>query len=154
MHRVRSRGEVRLLIRQTSAYPVVTLSDGLAFRNSILAGFDSADHPAAFLAAYLNAAPIRWLHFVRHRDARQGMPQLKIGHLRATPAPPCGQLIAALERIGAELASRNLGVRPEEQAAIDTLVADAFGLAESERARIAAWARLHVRNAGVILAPR
>lgn len=132
---------VRLLIRQTAAYPIVTRSDGIAFRNSILAGFETDDHPAALLVAWLNATPVRWLHFVRHRDARQGMPQVKIGHLRATPAPPPGPWVAELARLGDALATRNAGVDPGAQTAIDDLVARALDLDDADRARIAAWWR-------------
>lgn len=135
--------EVRLLIRQTAPYPIATLSDGVAFRNSILAGFASDEHPPALLVAWLNASPIRWLHFVRHRDARQGMPQLKIGHLRTIPAPPPGAPVAELARLGEALAARDAGVAPDEQRALDHLVERSFGLDPDDVARIAAWAHRH-----------
>src|SRR5262249_27943656 len=117
---------VRLLIRQTARYPMVALSDGVAFRNSILAGFEDGSHSAHLLLAYLNSAPVRWFHYFRPRDARQGMPQLKIGHLRAFPDLPAGAPERAeLERLGAELAARNTGITPAEQGRIDDLVASA-----------------------------
>jgi hypothetical protein len=127
---------VRLVVRQTARVPLAALSDGTAFRNSLLAGFEDAEHPAEFLVAYLNSSPIRWLHYVRHRDARQGMPQLKVGHLRATPAPPTRSLVRELTRLGAELSRRARGIAPEEQALLDRLVADAFRLSADERARV------------------
>jgi hypothetical protein len=78
---------------------------------------------------------------MRHRDARQGMPQLKIGHLRALPAPPRGAPArAALERMGRELGERNAGISVAEQDALDGLAADALDLPAAARARIAAWA--------------
>ncbi len=89
--RLRRRPEwarVRILIRQTARVPIASLSDGCAFRNSILAGFATPAFPPAFLVAYLNSTPVRWLHYVRHRDARQGLPQVKIGHLRSIPRSP------------------------------------------------------------------
>lgn len=142
--RFRAAGEwqsVKLLIRQTARYPMATLSDGLAFRNSILAGFADGEHSAQLLLAYLNSSPLRWFHYFRHRDARQGMPQLKIGHLRAFPdLPPGAAERSELERIGAELAARNSGITPAEQARIDALVAAALGLDGAARERIAAWA--------------
>jgi hypothetical protein len=132
---------VKLLIRQTARYPMVALSDGQAFRNSILAGFADGDHSEHLLLAYLNSAPIRWLHYMRHRDARQGMPQMKIAHLRALPAPPrSAPGYAALERLGREIGERNAGVSAAEQEEIDRLAADALGVPASARARIAAWA--------------
>jgi hypothetical protein len=129
--------QVRLLVRQTARVPVAALSDGAGFRNSLLAGFEDADYSATFLASYLNSTPIRWLHYVRHRDARQGMPQLKIAHLRATPSPPSRALIDALDRFGRALASRGRGILPYEQTELDALVADAFELDDEERKRLA-----------------
>lgn len=138
--RLRAQGEwaqVRLLVRQTARVPVAALSDGVGFRNSLLAGFEDSEHSAAFLVAYLNSTPIRWLHHARHRDARQGMPQLKISHLRATPAPPTRALVRALEAFGKELSSRGRGIFAKEQSELDELVADAFELDQKERKRLA-----------------
>ncbi len=147
--RLRAREEwarVRVLVRQTARVPVAALSDGVGFRNSLLAGFEDAEHSAAFLVAYLNSTPIRWLHHARHRDARQGMPQLKIAHLRATPAPPTPALVRALEAFGAELSLRGRGIFAKEQSELDELVADAFELDEKERKRLADF-RAHVADA-------
>jgi len=129
--------KVRLVVRQTARVPVAALSDGLAFRNSLLAGFEDADYPAAFLVAYLNATPIRWLHYVRHRDARQGMPQLKIAHLRATPAPPSRALVAELIALGVRISECGRGLGANEQAELDALVEAAFELSVEERSRLA-----------------
>jgi hypothetical protein len=131
---------VRFVVRQTARVPMAALSDGAGFRNSLLAGFDDAAYPAAFLVAYLNSSPIRWLHYMRHRDARNGMPQLKIQHLRATPAPPRARLISELERAGAELSSQNRGIDSAEQEALDRRVADAFELEAGEWEKVRAWA--------------
>jgi methylase of polypeptide subunit release factors len=130
---------VRLVVRQTARVPMAALSDGAGFRNSLLAGFDDPAYPAPFLVAYLNSSPIRWLHYMRHRDARNGMPQLKISHLRATPAPPYARLVSELERAGSELSSRNQGVRADEQEALDRKVAEAFGLTTREWERVCAF---------------
>lgn len=140
--RLRPRREwnaVRVLIRQTARVPMAALSDGIAFRNSILAGFEDEAYPAPFLVAYLNAAPIRWLHYMRHRDARQGMPQMKIGHLRATPTPPDPALVADLAALGEAWSERNTGLDALEQARLDARVADAFGLTDGERTRVRLW---------------
>ncbi|HEY3497493.1 MAG TPA: hypothetical protein VGK73_22505, partial [Polyangiaceae bacterium] len=127
---------VRLVVRQTARVPLAALSDGTAFRNSLLAGFEDERYSAEFLVAYLNSSPIRWLHYVRHRDARQGMPQLKIGHLRATPAPPSASLVRELADLGAALSGRARGIDPSEQLELDGLVAEAFDLTERERALV------------------
>ncbi|HEX6766001.1 MAG TPA: N-6 DNA methylase [Polyangiaceae bacterium] len=131
---------VRFIVRQTARVPMAALSDGAGFRNSLLAGFEDAAYPAAFLVAYLNSSPIRWLHYMRHRDARNGMPQLKIMHLRSTPAPPDASLVAELERAGTELSSRNRGIESGEQAAIDRRVAEAFALEEPEWEKVRGFA--------------
>jgi hypothetical protein len=90
-HRLRSPEEfaaVQFVVRQTARYPIAAANDGVAFRNSLLAGFGSEAWPAEALVALLNSALIRWIHYMRFRDARQpAMPQVKIGHLRAIPAP-------------------------------------------------------------------
>jgi hypothetical protein len=126
---------VRLLIRQTARVPTAVLSDGVGFRNSILAGFEDDEFPATFLVAYLAATPVRWHHYYRNRDARLGMPQVKIGHLRATPAPP-PEIVAPLAAIGARLSARNTGITEEERSAIDAIVAEAFGLEPREVERV------------------
>jgi hypothetical protein len=134
--------EVRVLVRQTARFPIAARADGVAFRNSILAGFAAEGFDADVLVAWLNAAPIRWLHYMRHRDARQGMPQVKIAHLRSIPRVP-DQHLDRLRAIGARLGARNEGVTIEEQRALDDATADALDLNEAERAIVAAWA---VRN--------
>jgi hypothetical protein len=128
---------VRFVVRQTARAPVAALSDGVAFRNSLLAGFEDDQYPAAFLVAYLNSSPIRWLHYVRHRDARQGMPQLKVLHLRRTPEPPSRELVDELTAFGLELSSGGRRWDRDAQARLDRKVATAFGLSSEERARIA-----------------
>jgi hypothetical protein len=133
---------VKLLIRQTARYPMAAPSDGLPFRNSILAGFADEAHGEHLLLAWLNASPIRWYHYMRHRDARQGMPQLKIAHLRALPAPPRGAPeVAELERLGREMGERNDGIVESEQQKIDGLAAAALGLEANALRRIVEWAR-------------
>lgn len=46
---------VKLYIRQTARYPMVALSDGLPFRNSILAGFAVEGLSEFALLCYLNS---------------------------------------------------------------------------------------------------
>lgn len=142
--------DVKLLIRQTARYPIAALGDGQPFRNSVLAGFASEEHSAFFLLCYLNSTPIRWFHFTRYRDARQGMPQVKIAHLRGLPAPPGegagrggepqrGLWKAELEAIGQALGERNQGIG-DEAAAIDARVAALLELSDAELALVRAWA--------------
>lgn len=146
--RFRSAAEwagVAVLIRQTARFPIAARSDGIAFRNSILAGFATGDWTGPRLLGYLNSSLIRWVHYHRHRDARQGMPQVKVGHLRGLPCPgPAGR--AALERLDAvsiEAAERNSGLAPAQRAALDAAMFDAFALSPSERALVTAWAAAH-----------
>ena len=128
-------GRVRVLIRQTARFPIAARADGLAFRNSLLAGFEDEEFPADFLVAYLNSTPIRWVHYLRNRDARLGMPQMKIGHLRALPAPP-RWAIPGLAALGAALSAANEGILPHQQAELDRLVGEALGLGPEEQRRI------------------
>ena len=120
---------------------MVAPSDGLAFRNSILAGFADEQYSAGFLLGWLNAAPIRWYHYMRHRDARQGMPQVKITHLRALPAPADLQYVPAIEALAEGIGARNQGISRDEQGTLDELVCIALGLSPAERGPIERWAR-------------
>jgi hypothetical protein len=133
---------VAVLVRQTARFPIAALADGLAFRNSILAGFAAGGCDRFALCAWLNAAPIRWLHFMRYRDARQGMPQVKIAHLRSIPRVP-DEHVATMQRLGEEIGARNRGVSASEQGALDEAAGCALGLSEAERALVAAWAESH-----------
>lgn len=137
--------KVTVLIRQTARFPIAAPADGLAFRNSILAGLAHPEWPAPLLLCFLNSSLARWLHHTLHRDARQGMPQLKIGHLRALPALPTNMPRArdALEGLGRDLASENAGVGPRERAQLDQLVGDIFSLDGAERELVATWAASH-----------
>lgn len=137
--------KVALLIRQTARFPIAAPADGWAFRNSIVAALAHPEWSAPLLLCFLNSSLARWFHYTLHRDARQGMPQLKIGHLRALPALPSKSPRAreALDELGRSLASRNAGVGVRERAELDALVADIFSLDGSERAAIATWASGH-----------
>jgi hypothetical protein len=136
---------VKLLIRQTARFPMAAFSDGQGFRNSILAGFDSPRVSAALLLGLLNASLFRWLHYTRQRDARQGMPQLKVGHLRALPAPPLDAELAcaAIEQLAQRLGSSNAGIDVGARDELDTAVGAAFGLDAEQRGVVARWASDH-----------
>jgi hypothetical protein len=131
--------EVDLFIRQTAKYPIVSPSARVAFRNSIIAGFGKPPFTMHALLAYLNSSPVRWYHYHKQRDAQQGMPQVKVGHLRMLPAPQH----AALERlnaIGAKLGRRGNGITPEERTELDLLAANALGISAPMFERLRAWA--------------
>jgi hypothetical protein len=130
---------VRALVRQTARFPVCAASDGGAFRNSLLAVFTTEAVPWTAALAYLNSTPARWFHYHRWRDARQGMPQVKVQHLRALPAP-AAEVVPALAALGERLAARNDGVAPAERHALDALAAAALDLTGSERALVTRWA--------------
>ncbi|MFO7180981.1 MAG: N-6 DNA methylase [Pseudomonadota bacterium] len=137
---------VRLLIRQTARYPIAALSDGVAFRNSVLAGFENDAWPAFALLALLNSALVRWLHYARFRDARQPiLPQLKIAHLRAIPAPPA--LAASdrdrLARFGERLSSGAGPILDADRRELDGLVYAVYGLSPPEIDLVSAWHAQH-----------
>jgi len=140
--RIRSAQEfatVRVVLRQTARYPIAALSDGLPFRNSLLAAFESSTWPATAIVALLNSALIRWWHYQRFRDARQPvMPQVKIGHLRAIPMPPSvlASDVSGLADVGRRM-SASRGDEGREQ--LDSLVADLYGLTHEERATVEQW---------------
>jgi hypothetical protein len=132
---------VRGYVRQTARFPMAALADGTPFRNSVLALFAADGIGEDALVAYLNAWPIRFFHFMRFRDARQGMPQVKIGHLRSLPRWTGAELAGALTKIGREIGRRNTGIEPERQAELDALVSSALGLSARQRERIAQFSR-------------
>jgi hypothetical protein len=133
---------VGVLIRQTARFPVAARADGVPFRNSLLAGFGTSALGASGLLALLNSAPARFLHFHRFRDARQGMPQVKIAQLRRTPALGLDtSLRRELEAFGEQLGLRNRGIDSEEQARLDAAVAALWKLPPGINERIRVWSR-------------
>jgi hypothetical protein len=139
---------VRLLVRNTARYPIAALSDGAAFRNSLLAGFGSEEWPATALVAMLNSSLLRWLHYVRFRDARQPvMPQVKIGHLRAIPRPPPPGKLAAIEAIGARLSQNNAPPSAADRAELDAAVFELYQVEAPGRELVEAWQQISSRAA-------
>lgn len=133
---------VAIVVRQTARYPIAAFSDGMAFRNSLLAVYATDEWPAGLLLALLNSTAVRWLHAMRFRDARQPvLPQMKIGHLRAIPCPPCltAGLTGELAALGRRLGEANVAISPADRLALDALVGDAYGLRPEERAAIEGW---------------
>lgn len=131
---------VDVFIRQTAKYPIASRSARLAFRNSILAGFAREPYTAGFLLAYLNSTPIRWYHFHGQRDAQQGMPQVKVRHLRALPAPP-ESTVARLHELGEGLSQSNRGITDAERSDLDEQVAAALGIHDADRHLVLEWGR-------------
>jgi hypothetical protein len=133
---------VRAVVRQTARYPIAALSDGMAFRNSLLAVFEQPGLPAAALVALLNSAVLRWFHYVRFRDARQPiLPQVKIGHLRALPEPPGWSREAAdsLAALGERLSERSGAIQRADREALDAQVFALYQLEPEERTLVSAW---------------
>lgn len=141
---------VALLVRQTARYPIAAPADGAAFRNSILACFENQRWPRALLLGLLNSSLFRWLHFWLHRDAREGMPQLKVGHLRALPQPISSNehTLAAIARAAGQCQRALIGHGGSGQPLLareklDARVAQSFQLTSRERAAVAEWAFEH-----------
>jgi hypothetical protein len=131
---------VDVFVRQTAKYPIASPASKCAFRNSILAGFAHPPYTTGVLLAYLNSTPVRWLHFHSQRDAQQGMPQVKVGHLRALPAP-APTALAKLHALGKALALRNCGIRAEERTELDRIVAESLGIAGGALDAVLTWGR-------------
>jgi hypothetical protein len=150
-HRCRLReasdyARVKLVVRQTAAIPIAAAHDGTPFRNSLLAGFELPEFPAALTLGLLNSTLYRALHLAGRRDARQGaFPQVKVGHLRSLPAPPAGAAHVA------ELAARasESGLTPELRAALDAAVFALFDIAPNEAAEIDRFVRSLSPRAGL-----
>ncbi len=94
------------------------------------------------LLCYLNSSPIRWFHYVRNRDARQGMPQVKIAHLRALPSPGAraARLMSDLGPVVEARLRTNAGISDEDRRLIEDAVAEALEMTPEERDRVASWA--------------
>ena len=132
---------VAILVRQTARFPIAAAADGTAFRNSLLAGFETEAWPRALLLCLLNSSLVRWLHYTRFRDARQGMPQVKIGHLRSLPAPVFSDPASRAELLatGERLIAGNAGFGPGDRDAIDQVVFRWYGLSPQQCAMVQSW---------------
>ena len=131
---------VRVLVRQTARYPIACLSDGNAFRNSILAAFE---HDPSSLVLYLNCSLVRWFHYQSQRDARQGMPQVKVGHLRALPAIPGLESDTGLSLQALAATYEGNGLHEALRKSVDLLVASHFQLSDRERRGVEQWSATH-----------
>jgi hypothetical protein len=127
---------VDVLIRQTARFPIAAPSDGGAFRNSILAGFARPPWSPASLTAYLNATLARWFHYQTFRDAREGMPQVKIAHLRRLPMPP---RFATGDRRALEAIASSWDGSCAARERLDDLVFELFDVGDEDRTRVRTW---------------
>lgn len=115
---------IGVVVRQTARFPIAAPNDGAAFRNSLLGVRRDPAWPVPLVLALLNSAVVRAWHVARWRDAREGMPQVKVGHLRAIPAPP--QLDTVRDRLIA-LAEARLAGEAGLDGEIDAVVRRAYG---------------------------
>lgn len=128
--RLRAREEyerVRLVVRQTAKAPIAALHSGLPFRNTLLAGFETQELPAALIVGLLNSALYRAFHLSTQRDGRQAVfPQVKIGHLRALPRPPNGREPEKKHLCSVVEHATRSGITPELRRDLDALVFSLF----------------------------
>ncbi|MBX3183240.1 MAG: N-6 DNA methylase [Polyangiaceae bacterium] len=138
---------VHFIVRQTAYRPIAALHDGGAFRNSLIAGFARPPYSAVTLVALLNSSLYHALHLALFRDARQAVfPQVKVGHLRALPAPPPGPALNLVEALGAAaIAARNQGqpLPAPLLAALESAVYAAFGISQADREAIEGFLAQH-----------
>jgi methylase of polypeptide subunit release factors len=141
-------GRVKLVVRQTAAITIAARHEGTPFRNSLLAGFELPELPWALTLGLLNSSLFRALHLASRRDARQGaFPQVKVGHLRALPAPRVWRRKEELVALSLQACERGLDRSLRE--ALDELVFDLFDLAPPERAEIVGFVRELSPRAGL-----
>jgi SAM-dependent methyltransferase len=149
--RVRAVSEyqrVKVVVRQTAAITIAAAHDGTPFRNSLLAAFETEELPFELTLGLLNSTLYRALHLAARRDARQGaFPQVKIGHLRALPAPPRSGETESIARLAREASAR--GLDAELRRALDAAVFSQFGIAPGEAEEISAFVRERSPQAGL-----
>ncbi len=134
--------QVAVVVRQTARYPIAARSDGLAFRNSLLAVLAHDAYPWPLILCLLNSSLFRWCHYHRFRDGRQPiLPQLKVGHLRSLAAPTVrdSEALAALEKLGKGISQRNKGIEDSERTELDRRVSKIYGLTQQEHNLVTTW---------------
>ncbi|MEM7305706.1 MAG: hypothetical protein AAF682_03495 [Planctomycetota bacterium] len=127
---------VPVLLRQTAARPCAALhTTPTYFRNTLLACRPPHELDAAFAVAVLNGSQAGLWHRAHFQDARQRtFPQVKVGHLRTQPFPFLARAEAPalhdeVARRVRDLAERSTPPEPQDRAAVEALVAEAFELA-------------------------
>ena len=119
----------KVVYRFVSSHPVAAVDrQGRLTLNSANAfAVDDETLELDFVAAWLNSAPVRWLH-----RARFAMPRVLRSHLERLPLPP---VTAAGRR--AIAAAALAGDTP----ALDSLMMDAYRLDDDDRMLVRAWPR-------------
>lgn len=124
-----------ILLRQTANRPIAARhANPTWFRNSVLACTGWAPLPHQAMVAILNSSLMAVLHRSRTPDARQRVfPQVKVGHLRALPAPPTEDLAdfvrQAVPLVEALEQREPRGIHESREAVeLDRLVARLYGL--------------------------
>jgi hypothetical protein len=128
-------------VRNTAEFPIAALSDGAAFRNSLLAILEVDGWSPPATISLLNSTLVRWLHYHRFREARQkALPQVKIGHLRQIPS--CSpEFIERLKAFGLRFPDTIPGTQFTEELRyeLDDIIFEAFQLTSDERALVRKW---------------
>lgn len=120
---------VDLVVRQTAAFTIAALHRGGAFRNSLIAAFETSEVDKLLLLGLLNSALYRALHLGAQRDARQAtFPQVKISHLRRLPFPPRDEDKREVIRKLAAEAARAGGMTKAGRQLLDDAVFDLFAI--------------------------
>lgn len=134
---------VNIWIRQTAAHPIAVKSLGIPFRNSLLAGYSSTEWPTDLLVGLLNSPTLRWFHHQNFRDAREGMPQVKINHLRRYPTPTNPKPLQRIAATSLRLSEANKVPSVRQNRSLHLLVAEAYDLTDDEADRIWSWFQKH-----------
>jgi len=132
---------VTLVVRQTARFPIAAPVAGMAFRNSLIAVMPDDEWSRQTLLGLLNSRVVRWFHYNRFRDAREGMPQLKVGHLRKLPRPQdCEAADEIAKDVDRLLLTRGRASN-EVREAIEARVYAAYGLDLDQQQEIESWWR-------------
>ena len=88
-----------------------------------------------------NSRVVRWFHYNRFRDAREGMPQLKVGHLRKLPRPQDCEAADEIAKDVDRLLLTRGRANNEVREAIEARVYAAYGLDLDQQQEIESWWR-------------
>jgi predicted RNA methylase len=119
----------KVVYRFVSSHPVAAVDRGgrLTLNSANAFAVDDEALELDFVAAWLNAAPVRWLH-----RARWAMPRVLRSHLERLPLP------TVTERERCAIAAAALA---SDDARRDTLMMDAYRMSDDERRMVQAWLR-------------
>jgi hypothetical protein len=133
---------VDFVVRQTASFTIAARHQGQYFRNSLIAGYATADLDADVLVGLLNSALYRCLHLSRQRDARQAtFPQVKVAHLRSLPTPPRDNRLWDRVRTLSAQATAARALSPAARQQLDQAVFDLFGLSTAQSLEILEYLR-------------